>query len=118
MPSLLKAGQRRRPLRLRASAMNHGGGESFAVQMAGNPFCSMFGASEDQAAACLLREYALQRILLAVRRNFECLDAHIFGRLEDRTERKAYRVLEVVVDEVRDRRFERSREAHRLTLLR
>ena len=48
--------------------------------------------------------------------NFERLDADILRRLQRRAEGQPHRVPRVVTDQVRDRRFERRRKAHRLAI--
>ncbi len=80
--SALESGQRRRALRLRAVTMNHGGGKSLADQGLGQPLGSALGAREDQAAARLAGEQALQDFLFAVMGNFEGLDAHVLRGLD------------------------------------
>src|SRR5208337_1363596 len=70
----LESGQRRRPLRLRAVAMNHGRSKSLAYQILGQPFRSSLGSREDQTAARLLSEQALEDFLFAIMGNFEGLD--------------------------------------------
>ena len=96
--------------------MNHGGGEAVAVQALGDALGAALGAREDQAAPGFLGKQTLQHLLLAVDGNFKGLHAHIFGRLERRTEREARRILQVVLYEVGDGCFHRRREAHGLAL--
>ena len=57
--SLLKSGECRSPLGLRAVAVNHGSGEAFAIQVLGQPFGSPLGAREHQAAASFFRQQAM-----------------------------------------------------------
>ena len=86
---LLKSGEGRVALRLRAVAMNHGGGESFASQVARKLLGAALGAREHQASAGLLGEQALQQLLFALAGNFKRLYAHVLGRLEQWTRTRA-----------------------------
>src|SRR6202043_438911 len=54
--SLLESGERRGSLGLRASAMNHGDGESPAMQILRKTLCSVLGPGEDEAAPRFFRE--------------------------------------------------------------
>src|SRR5579872_7553166 len=98
--------------------MNHGGGESFAIQIVGKLLSSALGAREDEAPAGFLGKQTLQYSLFAISGNLKCLNADILRRLQHRAECETHRSLHVVVHEMHDRSFQRCGKTHRLALLR
>ena len=81
--SLLESGQGGGALRLRAVAVNHGGGKAFTIQVLGQALGAALGAGEDQAASGFLGEQAVEYFLLAVGGDFESLHADVFRRLRE-----------------------------------
>ena len=79
--SLLEPGEGRVALRLRAVAVNHGGGESVAAQRLGQFVGSALGAREDQAAAGFLGEQPRAERPTCLRRNLEGLEATVSAGL-------------------------------------
>ena len=71
--SLLKSGQRRGALRLRAVAMDHSRSEAVARQAPGNAFGAALGAGKDQATSLLFGEQVVQQILFAIGSNLKGL---------------------------------------------
>ena len=116
--SLLESRKSRGPLRLRAPAMNHGGGETIAAKSNGQALASALGAREDEATASFLVEQTMQQRQFAIRGNFESLHADIFGRLQDGPECETHRILHVVLHEMHDGSFQRGGKAHRLPIFR
>src|SRR5260370_5871856 len=64
--SLLEACEGRGALRLRAVAMNHGGGEALAIQALGNALGAALGSRKHQALSLFLSQQAVQHFLLSV----------------------------------------------------
>src|SRR5437879_473997 len=114
--ALLEPGQSRGALRLRAVAMNHGGGEASAVQTLGNPFGSALGSRKHQALSLFLGQQALQHFLLAVHGHFKRLHAHILVWFRGRAERKTHGVVQIILYDARHIAFHRRGETHRLPL--
>src|ERR1700733_7690467 len=88
-------------LRLRAVAVNRGGGEAFASEAQDETIGSALGAREHEATSLVLREQTAERIELAIGRDLEGAQADVFGRLEHRAKFDANRLAHVVVHEVR-----------------
>src|SRR5438552_8607327 len=116
--TLLKPSQRCGALRLRAVAMNHGGGEASAIQAVGNPFRSALGSSEHEALSRFLGQQTLQHFLLAVHGNFKRLVAHVFRGFRGRAEGKTHGIAKVILHDARHVAFHCRGEAHRLPLFR
>src|ERR1700730_12843024 len=96
---MLKTGQRGGALRLRTVAVNHGCGESLAIETVGDAFGSALGACEYQAASSFLSKQALKQFHLAIQGYFKSLHANIFVGLERGAEGQAHRIPHVVVYE-------------------
>src|SRR5882724_1857504 len=95
--------------------MNHGGGESLAIQAFGNSFGSALGPRKHQALSRFLGQQTLQHLLLAVHGHFKRLHAHIFRRLRCRAKGKPHGVTQVILHDAHHVAFHRRGEAHRLT---
>ena len=105
--SLLKSSQGRRALRLRTSAVNHRGSNSFAVQALGQPLGPVLRAHENQAASLFFSQQAVQHSEFPIARNFESLQLNVFRRLQYRPKSEPHRIPHVIVHQVRDRSFQR-----------
>src|SRR5258705_213991 len=78
---LLKAGQSRAALRLRAVPMNHRGANALLIQILGDALGAALGALKYQASAEFFGKQLMERILLAVDGDFKGLQSDIFRRL-------------------------------------
>src|ERR1700728_2905250 len=75
--SLLESSQGRGALRLRTSAVNHGGSNPFAVQTFRQTLGPVLRAHENQASPFFFRQQAMQHSEFPIARNLERLQLHI-----------------------------------------
>src|SRR6266853_1501870 len=96
--------------------MNHGGGESLAIQALGNALGAALGSRKHEALSFFSSEQTLQHFLLAVHGHFKRLDADVFRWLRGRSERKTHGIAKIILHDARHIAFHGRREAHRLPL--
>ena len=105
-------------LRLRAVAVNHGGGEAVAGKVLGEALGAALGAGEDERLTFFVVEKLAENVDLFAGTNFVGFEFHAFGGLQDRTQRDAHGIAHVFMDESGDGLLERGREAQCLTVFR
>jgi len=115
--SLLKSGERRCALGLRPVAMNHGGGESFAIQIVGKFLVPRLVRENEAPAVSLASKLCSTACLRSPATSNAWTRTFSEGLSTDPNARR-HRVFHVIAHEMDHRCFQRCGKTHRLALLR
>src|SRR5258708_34895037 len=97
--TFLKSAQRAVALRLRAIAVNHGGGEAVAGQVLRQALGATLGAGKDESLSFFGIEKLAENVELFAGTDFVGFELYAFSGLQDRAERNADWIAHVFVHE-------------------